>query len=127
MANGLTITKVTVFPFIDTANTGRFRGMARIELNSCIVIDAILASAKSLDLVIIKKTIEAPAPVTVGKKKQKVTTVCYGKRDTWNSVKDALDYFNEAANCADGCERERYLTIVSKLLGGETEDVSDEW
>ena len=89
--------------------------------------DAILASAKSLDLVVVKKTIEAPAPVTVGKKKQKVTTICYGKRDTWNSVKDALDYFNEAANCSDGCERERYLTIVSKLLGGETKDVSDEW
>ena len=37
----------------------------------------------------------------------------------------AMKNFNDAANNSDGCERERYLTIVSKLVDGETKDVSD--
>lgn len=74
-----------------------------------------------------EKTIDIPDALLTksAKKKSKVTTICYGKRDTWNSAKDAIDYFNNAANCTDGCERERYLTIVSKLVDGETKDVSD--
>jgi len=75
-----------------------------------------------------EKTIEIPDAMltkSAQKKSKKVTTICYGKRDTWNSAKDAINYFNDAANNSDGCERERYLTIVSKLVDGETNDVSD--
>jgi len=75
-----------------------------------------------------EKTIEIPDAMltkSAPKKSKKVTTICYGKRDTWNSAKDAINYFNDAANNSDGCERERYLTIVSKLVDGETNDVSD--
>lgn len=75
-----------------------------------------------------EKTIEIPDAMltkSAPKKSKKVTTICYGKRDTWNSAKDAINYFNDAANNSDGCERERYLTIVSKLVDGETKDVSD--
>lgn len=74
-----------------------------------------------------EKTIDIPDALLTkyATKKSKVTTICYGKRDTWNSAKDAIDYFNNAANNSDGCERERYLTIVSKLVDGETKDVTD--
>ena len=76
-----------------------------------------------------EKTIDIPDALLTKsakpKKSGKVTTICYGKRDTWNSAKDAIDYFNNAANNSDGCERERYLTIVSKLVDGETKDVTD--
>ena len=75
-----------------------------------------------------EKTIDIPDAMltkSATKKSKKVTTICYGKRDTWNSAKDAINYFNDAANNSDGCERERYLTIVSKLVDGETTDVSD--
>ena len=75
-----------------------------------------------------EKTIDIPdamltKPAT--KKSKKVTTICYGQRDTWKCAQDAINYFNDAANNSDGCERERYLTIVSKLVDGETKDVSD--
>lgn len=75
-----------------------------------------------------EKTIDIPDALltkSAPTKSKKVTTICYGKRDTWNSAQDAIDYFNNAAANSDGCERERYLTIVSKLLDGETKDVTD--
>lgn len=81
------------------------------------------------NLIFVEKTIDIPdALLKKGakpKKSGKVTTICYNKRDTWNSAKEAIAYFNDAANNSDGCERERYLTIVSKLVDGETKDVTD--
>lgn len=54
-----------------------------------------------------------------------VFTTCYGKRTEWKSAEDAINFYREGADCSDGCERERYLNIVMKLMDGET-DVDDQ-
>jgi len=66
-------------------------------------------------------SVEPPEP-----KKVPVTVTCYGNTENWPCAEDAIRYYREAANCSDGCERDRYLTIVSKLLDGQTV-VDDQW
>ena len=48
-----------------------------------------------------------------------VTTVCYGEEKVWDSRKEAKDYFLEGLKATEGCERERYATIYTKLILGK--------
>lgn len=47
---------------------------------------------------------------------------CYGKTYTYaESQREAVkSFFAEAAECSDGCERERYLNIYMLLAKGST-------
>ena len=48
-----------------------------------------------------------------------VITICYGEKREWEDRYDAIDYFATAAEATDGSERDRYDTILLKLLAGE--------
>ncbi len=53
------------------------------------------------------------------KAKDKVTTICYGRAKEWGNRWDAIDFFKEGVMECDGSERDRYTTILMKLLSGE--------
>ena len=91
----------------------------------------VLFDKKKIDktryLRVFEKTVDIPEEI-IAQAKSKPTpvyTTCYGKRDKWPSAKKAIEYFRTAADCSDGCERERYLNIMMKLTDGET-DVDDQ-
>ena len=69
----------------------------------------------------------------------RVTTICYGQAKEWENRWDAIDFFKEGvmacewddrweavdffkegAMACDGSEKDRYTTILLKLLAGET-------
>lgn len=50
--------------------------------------------------------------------KHKITTVCYGKKDLWESREEAMNYFFEGMTCTEGSERDRYTNIYIKLQNG---------
>ena len=50
----------------------------------------------------------------------KVTTICYGQAREWDNRWDAIDFFMEGALACDGSEKDRYTTILLKLMAGET-------
>ena len=50
----------------------------------------------------------------------RVKTVCYGQEKTWENWQEAIDFFAQGAAECDGAEKERYTTILLKLLAGET-------
>ena len=56
-----------------------------------------------------------------GRSADPVTTICYGERDEWDDRWKAIDFYKEAAMGSEGSERERYDTILIKLLAGENE------
>ena len=49
----------------------------------------------------------------------RVMTICYGDRRSWDRW-EAIDFFSHGAAECDGAERERYTTILLKLIAGET-------
>ena len=49
-----------------------------------------------------------------------VITICYGQEKQWDNRWDAIDFFTEGTMACDGSERERYTTILLKLMSGET-------
>ena len=49
----------------------------------------------------------------------RVTTVCYGQKRVWENRWEAIDFFKEGAMACYGAEKERYTTILLKLLAGE--------
>ena len=51
--------------------------------------------------------------------KTAVTTVCYGKTETWDSREDAIKFFLEGMNSCEGSERDRYTNIYLKLIAGD--------
>lgn len=55
-----------------------------------------------------------------------VTTICYGKEETWLSRQMAIDTFTEAMNATEGSEHDRYAKIVADLEAGE-EVATDEF
>ena len=55
----------------------------------------------------------------------RVTTICYGQKKEWKDRWEAIDFFSEGAAACDGSEKERYTTILLKLLSGETECSDD--
>ena len=50
----------------------------------------------------------------------RVTTICYGQKKEWDDRWEAVDFFKEGAMACDGSEKDRYTTILLKLLAGET-------
>ena len=58
---------------------------------------------------------------------KKVITVCYGKKDEWNSRKEAEAFFLEAMMGSDGSERDRYTNIYIKLQMGMEFCTDDEY
>lgn len=50
----------------------------------------------------------------------KITTVCYGKEDTWATKEAAEQFFLQAMMGSDGSERDRYTNIYIKLQMGMT-------
>ena len=54
----------------------------------------------------------------MGKGTDKVTVVCYGKAQEWDRW-EAIDFFMQGAAACDGSEKERYTTILLKLMAGE--------
>ncbi|MBQ9663892.1 MAG: hypothetical protein IJV40_12145 [Oscillospiraceae bacterium] len=53
-----------------------------------------------------------------------VTTICIGEERVWEDRWDAIDFFAQGAAACEGAEKERYTTILLKLLAGE-ESCSD--
>lgn len=83
-------------------------------------------SAQFDNCVVVERTVDITLPKPKKPKAVPVKVTCYNETETYPSAKAAIDFYQECANCSDGCERERYLTIVSKLLDGQTE-VDDQW
>lgn len=52
------------------------------------------------------------------KKLDTVTTVCYGKKQVWDSRKEAADFFLQAIAGTEGSERDRYVNIYLQLNEG---------
>ena len=50
----------------------------------------------------------------------RVTTICYGQKKEWDDRWEAVDFFKEGAMACDVSEKDRYTTILLKLLAGET-------
>lgn len=48
-----------------------------------------------------------------------ITITCYGKTETWDDRKKAIDFYKEAVAWSDGCERERYMNILLGLYNGD--------
>ena len=47
-----------------------------------------------------------------------VTTVCYGKKDVWDSRKEAEQFFLRAMAGSEGSEQSRYVKIYTELKMG---------
>ncbi len=56
---------------------------------------------------------------------EQITTICYGKKDTWQSREEAQAFFLKAMAGSEGSEQERYATIYTQLCLGMIE-CSDE-
>lgn len=50
--------------------------------------------------------------------KDKVTVICCGESREWERW-EAIDFFTEGTAACEGAEKERYTTILLKLLAGE--------
>ena len=57
--------------------------------------------------------------------KDAVTPICYGQRQEWKNRDEAMKFFMQGVLECDGSERERYETILTKLMLGMRE-CSDE-
>lgn len=51
----------------------------------------------------------------------RVTTICYGWEETWESREAAAAFFLKCMAASEGSERDRYATIYTKLMLGMTE------
>ena len=58
---------------------------------------------------------------------KKVITVCYGKKDKWNSREESEAFFLEAMMGSDGSETARYTNIYIKLQMGMDFCTDDEF
>lgn len=64
------------------------------------------------------------------RKLDSVITVCYGERQTWDSRKDAADYFLAAMAGSEGSEQNRYAKVYTEIICGfsictDTEEQSE--
>lgn len=57
---------------------------------------------------------------------EKITTICYGKADTWESREVAEQFFLEAMMGSEGSEQNRYTNIYIKLQMGMTYCTDDD-
>lgn len=49
-----------------------------------------------------------------------VTTICYGKKDVWDSRSGAREFFLRAIMGSEGSERDRYTKIYAELVSGKS-------
>ena len=56
---------------------------------------------------------------------EKVTTICYGQREEWKNRETAMKFFLQGMLECDGSEKERYETILAKLMMGQKECSDD--
>ena len=56
---------------------------------------------------------------------EQITTICYGKMDTWQSREEAQAFFLKAMAGSEGSEQERYATIYTQLCLGMIECMFD--
>ena len=54
-----------------------------------------------------------------------VIIICYGRKQQMNRA-DAIAEYTEGVMCCDGCEKDRYMSIVMGLREGHSE-VDDLW
>lgn len=54
------------------------------------------------------------------KKIDVIKTVCYGQEKLFDSKREALDFYFEAASASEGAERDRYENIIHQLNAGKT-------
>ena len=54
------------------------------------------------------------------KKIDAIKTICYGQEKLFDSKREALDFYFEAASASEGAERERYENIIHQLNAGKT-------
>lgn len=64
------------------------------------------------------------------RKLDSVITVCYGERQTWDSRKEAADYFLAAMAGSEGSEQSRYAKVYTEIICGfpictDTEEQSE--
>lgn len=52
------------------------------------------------------------------RKLDSVKVICYGKEETWDSRKEAADFYMKAIAGSEGSECERYTKIYTELLMG---------
>lgn len=52
------------------------------------------------------------------RKLDRVKVICYGKEETWDSRKEAADFYMKAIAGSEGSECERYTKIYTELLMG---------
>lgn len=50
----------------------------------------------------------------------KVTTICYGKKETWKTRKEAEDFFLDCMADSEGSECMRYVKIYTALKAGQS-------
>lgn len=63
---------------------------------------------------------ETKKPAKKSTKSTTVTTICYGKTETWKSRKEAIAFYTECFYCSEGSEHERYANILMDLQNGKT-------
>lgn len=51
-------------------------------------------------------------------KDDKVTVICYGKEEIWDSRYEAIEFYTDAMYGSDGSERDRYVNILGDLECG---------
>lgn len=49
---------------------------------------------------------------------EKITIVCYGQKEEWDSREKAMQYFLEGMLSSEGSEHERYARIYEQLASG---------
>lgn len=49
-----------------------------------------------------------------------VVVECYGKTDRYDTRKDAIDFYRDCADCAEGSEWERYARVLLDLYAGKS-------
>lgn len=49
-----------------------------------------------------------------------VTTICYGKKDVWDSRQEAREFFLAAMAGSEGSECDRYTKIYTELIMGKS-------
>lgn len=55
-----------------------------------------------------------------------VTTVCYGKTDTYETRQEAIDFYKDCVRHSEGAERDRYVRIVMQLEDGAMHATDEE-
>lgn len=65
----------------------------------------------------------------MSKENDKITVVCYGREQIFNTRQEAKDFYLDCMNCSEGAERDRYTNIFLMLEAGKNicYDYEDEY